>query len=100
MAVYGAADLPLLLFEPTEEMGHALDRLDPPGCLEVLQEPETHEPRDGNLCVQGSGLRRTRIDASLSRNYVRRFVEEGLVGAPPEPSDGRRAVLLEGARHR
>lgn len=99
MAVYGAADLPLLLFEPTEEMGHTLDRLDPLGCLEVLQEPETHEPWDGTLCVWGSGPR-LRIDASLSRNYVRRFVEEGLVEAPPEPSDGRRAVLLEGARHR
>ncbi len=113
------------VFDWLEEIGYPLERLDYKDWLKALQEsswetddsivggilggaPETHELWDGNVyddsntreALHGSGLRRPRINASLFRNYARRFVEEGLVAAPPEPSEGDRMASLEGVRHR
>jgi amino acid adenylation domain-containing protein/thioester reductase-like protein len=114
------------VFAWLEELGYPLERLDYPGWLEALRESpeedaddvagsilggaasETYELWDGNIyddsntrrALQGSGLRRPQIDASLIRNYVRYFVEEGWVEPPPESSDGRRAVSPVGAWHR
>jgi hypothetical protein len=69
---------------------------------------ETYDLWDGNIyddsntrrALQGSELRRPQIDASLFRNYVRYFVEEGWVEPPPESSDGRSAGSPVGAQHR
>jgi amino acid adenylation domain-containing protein/thioester reductase-like protein len=114
------------IFTWLEEMGYPLERLDYLGWLEALHAspqrgtdaddvvgsilggaaPETHELWDGNIyddsntrrTLRGSGLRRPQVDASLLGNYVRYFVERGWVEAPPEPSNGRLTVFLEGAR--
>jgi amino acid adenylation domain-containing protein/thioester reductase-like protein len=114
------------VFAWLEELGYPLERLDYPDWLEALRESpeesaddvagsilggaasETYELWDGNIyddsntrrALQGSALRRPQIDASLFRNYVRYFVEEGWVEPPPESSDGRRAISPVGARHR
>jgi thioester reductase-like protein len=116
------------VFTWLEEMGYPLKRLDYPDWLETLHAspredlngddvvgsilggaaPETHEFWDGNIyddsntrrALQGSGLRRPQIDASLFGNYVNYFVEQGWAEPPPELSNGRRTVSLEGARHR
>ena len=114
------------VFAWLEELGYPLERLDYPDWLEALRESpeedaddvagsilggaasETYELWDGNIyddsntrrALQGSELRRPQIDASLFRNYVRYFVEEGWVEPPPESSDGRSAGSPVGARHR
>ena len=114
------------VFAWLEELGYPLERLDYPDWLEALRESpeedaddvagsilggaasETYELWDGNIyddsntrrALQGSELRRPQIDASLFRNYVRYFVEEGWIEPPPESSDGRSAVSPVGARHR
>jgi thioester reductase-like protein len=114
------------VFAWLDELGYPLERLDYPGWLEALRESpeedaddvagsilggaasETYELWDGNIyddsntrrALQGSELRRPQIDASLLRNYVRYFVEEGWVEPPPESSDGRSAGSPVGARHR
>jgi thioester reductase-like protein len=116
------------VFAWLEEMGYPLERFDYPDWLEVLHDspgrdadgdgvvgsilggatPETHELWDGNVyddsntryALRRSGLQRPQIDASLFRNYVRYFVEEGWVEPPPESSSRRRTGSLEGARNR
>ncbi len=113
------------VFDWLEEIGYPLERLDYKDWLEALRESsretddsivggilggasKTYEFWDGNIyddsntreALHGSGLRRPRINASLFRIYARRFVEEGLVAAQPEPSEGDRTASLEGVRHR
>ena len=113
------------VFAWLEEIGYPLERLGYEDWLEALREssreaddsitggilggvPETHEFWDGNVyddsntreVLHGSGLRRPQINASLFRIYARRFVEEGLVAAPPESFEGDRMASLEGTRHR
>jgi amino acid adenylation domain-containing protein/thioester reductase-like protein len=114
------------VFAWLEELGYPLERLYYRDWLEALREsPEedvddvagsilggaasgTYELWDGNIyddsntrrALQGSELRRPQIDASLFRNYVRYFVEEGWVEPPPESPDGRSAVSPVGARYR
>jgi amino acid adenylation domain-containing protein/thioester reductase-like protein len=109
------------VFTWLEELGYTLERLDYPDWLEALRElpegdaanvvgsilggaAETYELWDGNIyddsntrrALQGSGLRRPQIDASLFRNYTRYFVEKGWVEPPAELE--RRQTILEGAR--
>jgi amino acid adenylation domain-containing protein/thioester reductase-like protein len=114
------------VFAWLEELGYPLERLYYRDWLEALRESpeedvddvagsilggaasETYELWDGNIyddsntrrALQGSELRRPQIDASLFRNYVRYFVEEGWVEPPPESPDGRSAVSPVGARYR
>jgi hypothetical protein len=113
------------VFAWLEEIGYPLERLGYEDWLEALREssreaddsiaggilggvPETHEFWDGNVyddsntreVLHGSGLRRPQINASLFRIYARRFVEEGLVAAPPESFEGDRMASVEGTRHR
>ena len=112
------------VFDWIQDLGYPLERLDYKDWLEALRRssretddsivggilggaPETHELWDGNVyddsntreALQGSGLRRPQINASLLRVYACRFVEEGLV-AMPEPSEEDRTASLEGVRHR
>ena len=112
------------VFTWLEELGYPLKRLDYTDWLEALREAseghtddivgsilggasaETYELWDGNIyndsntrrALQGSGLRRPQIDASLLRNYARYFMQEGWI-EPPTEQEGRR-VILEGARRR
>jgi amino acid adenylation domain-containing protein/thioester reductase-like protein len=114
------------VFAWLEELGYPLERLYYRDWLEALRESpeedvddvagsilggaasETYELWDGNIyddsntrrALQGSELRRPQIDASLFRNYVRYFVEEGWVEPPPESPDERSAVSPVGARYR
>ncbi len=113
------------IFTWLEEMGYPLERISYPDWLEALHAslrqdtediagsilggaPETHELWDGNVyddsntrrALQGSGLRRPPIDASLFRTYVRYFARQGWIEAPPEEASNRRGgTPLKEARH-
>jgi amino acid adenylation domain-containing protein/thioester reductase-like protein len=116
------------VFAWLEEMGYPLQRLDYPDWLEALHAspqrdadgddviggilggaaPETHELWDGNIyddsntrrALQGGGLRRPQLDASLFRNYVSYLMEQGWIEAPSESPNGRQTVSPTGARYR
>jgi amino acid adenylation domain-containing protein/thioester reductase-like protein len=114
------------IFAWLEEMGYPLERLDYPNWLEALREsprrdaddvvggilggatPETSELWDGNVyddsntrrALRGSGLSRPQLDASLLRNYVGYFVEQGWIETPSASSDENRTAFPAGVRHR
>jgi hypothetical protein len=70
--------------------------------------PETHELWDGSTyddsntrrALQGSGLRRPQIDASLIGNYVRYFEEQGWSGNSSRLSEHHPKVSHAADRHK
>jgi amino acid adenylation domain-containing protein/thioester reductase-like protein len=115
------------IFNWIEELGYPLERLPYPDWLEALHAsprsvadedvvgavlqgaaPETHELWDGSTyddsntrrALQGSGLRRPQIDASLIGNYVRYFEEQGWSGNSSRLSEHHPKVSRAADRHK